>query len=64
MYRIRARLIQFSGEVFGLCLFQFSNASYRFWNQDISSPVAGDLFTSVPVISPDSFHQLKPLSSS
>uniref|UniRef100_A0A8C8TT78 Uncharacterized protein n=1 Tax=Peromyscus maniculatus bairdii TaxID=230844 RepID=A0A8C8TT78_PERMB len=51
-------LTQFSGEFFGLCLFQLGNLSHRFRIQDVASPVAADLIISVIVIGPSSFHQL------
>ena len=51
-------LAQVSGQFFSLYFFQLGNASHRLWTQDVTYPVAADLFASLIVIRPDSFHQL------
>jgi hypothetical protein len=59
MYRkLSVHSTQFSGEFFSLCFFQLGNSSHRLRTQDVVSPVAADLITSVIIIGPNSFHQL------
>uniref|UniRef100_A0A663N149 Uncharacterized protein n=1 Tax=Athene cunicularia TaxID=194338 RepID=A0A663N149_ATHCN len=49
-------------QFFSLCFFELSNASHRFWTQDVATPVTTDLATylivSVVVVGLDSLHQL------
>uniref|UniRef100_A0A672UHP3 Uncharacterized protein n=1 Tax=Strigops habroptila TaxID=2489341 RepID=A0A672UHP3_STRHB len=44
---------------FSLCFFKLSDASHRFWTQDVTTPVTESyLIISVIVIGLDSLHQL------
>lgn len=53
MYRKRSSiyLTQFSGEFFGLDLFQLCNVGHWFWTQHLASSVAADLILVIILIS-------------
>ncbi|KFV01322.1 hypothetical protein N340_03429, partial [Tauraco erythrolophus] len=61
-------LAQLSSQFLSLCFFKLSNASHRFWTQDVPAPMTTDLqrrenresylVVSVIVVGLDSLHQL------